>query len=341
VGLTIHNKLKLTGKDPRKVIAKVRQLALDLPFEEVGELLHLRGQECDCEARRTELKGTGPDRDETLFWFLIQSRRSVALPWNKRRYSVDVAPKEIVGFTLWPGPGCEASNIGLCRYPETIEVTYKPEDDQRFQEKAETKGWTEWTFSWPKYRRWLAKHGAQPTYAEQRLVPIQAAGWSWSSFCKTQYASDPACGGVANFLRCHVSVITLLERIAKIDGVSVRIDDEGKYGSSTYSDDYKEASAAGLKPTYRRHKGRYSPAALVKELGEWNEAIAALSGSLTDALGGNGMTLAAPIKNFANFEALEFRCHKNRDLRPFLDIMRQIAEEARDSRAKQDDGSGK
>ena len=37
-------------------------------------------------------------------------------------------------------------------------------------------------------------------------------GWRWSSFCKTQYASDPKCGGVTNFLRCHLTVIALLDR---------------------------------------------------------------------------------------------------------------------------------
>ena len=36
-------------------------------------------------------------------------------------------------------------------------------------------------------------------------------GWRWHSFCKTQYASDPRCGGVENFLRCHLCVVKLLD----------------------------------------------------------------------------------------------------------------------------------
>jgi hypothetical protein len=44
------------------------------------------------------------------------------------------------------------------------------------------------------------------------------SGWSWQSFCKTQYASNPDVGGIANFVRCHVSVVRLLDR-AKAMGI--------------------------------------------------------------------------------------------------------------------------
>ena len=59
-------------------------------------------------------------------------------------------------------------------------------------------------------------------FTEARKISPRLGGWHWSSFCKTQYASDPRCGGVANFLRCHISIITLLDRIAKLlDGDAV------------------------------------------------------------------------------------------------------------------------
>src|SRR5579864_7085374 len=33
------------------------------------------------------------------------------------------------------------------------------------------------------------------------------SGWGCSSFCKTQYASNPRCGGASNFVRCHLTII--------------------------------------------------------------------------------------------------------------------------------------
>ena len=36
-------------------------------------------------------------------------------------------------------------------------------------------------------------------------------GWSWSSFCKTVYAANPEVGGVENFLRCHLAIVSLLD----------------------------------------------------------------------------------------------------------------------------------
>src|SRR5438874_2482473 len=106
-------------------------LALDLPFEQVGEIVNLSGKQCDTEARRKELQN-GDEKNESLFWLLIQAGKSVRCPWNKR-ISRKVNPTRIIAFDTWPGPGSEAANLGLCLYPAEIEWEYKPEDDQRFQ----------------------------------------------------------------------------------------------------------------------------------------------------------------------------------------------------------------
>ena len=160
-----------------------------------------------------------------------------------------------------------------------------------------------------------------------RTVPTKLTGWHWGSFCKTQYASDPTCGGIPNFLRCHISVITLLDRMAKLPGLKVRVDDEGKYGPSTYSDDWKEATEAGRKPTYRRHKGRYNPAALAKEVGEWNTMIAGL-GWRSQRCDLPVADAESPIKDFPNFEQLEFKGQNQKHLAPFLQAMKELASSA-------------
>ena len=113
----------------------------------------------------------------------------------------------------------------------------------------------------------------------KRRVRTGLTGWCWSSFCKTQYASNPACGGVQNFLRCHLNVIALLD-FAKSLGMVEGVKDEGSYWETRDVE------------------------ALAREVGSWNEMIAAFAGQFKDALGAG---VVSEIANFPNFEHLEAR----------------------------------
>ncbi len=297
------------------------------PFEEVSEIVDLRGEHCNTESRRAELQQNGATKNESLFWLLIQAGQHVQCPWNKR-ISRTVNPTRIIAFNTWPGPGSEPANFGLCHYPAEIEWEYTVEDDQSFQSASkEELGWHR--FDWLKWDRHCKRtHSftrSPAAFTENRMVPTNLSGWHWHSFCKTEYASNSECGGIPNFLRCHISVITLLDRIAKIPGVRVNVDDEGKYGPSTYSDDWKEAHEAGRKPSYRRHKGLYNPAALAQEVGEWNTMVAGFASALSDALGDSGTKLEAAIKEFPDFEQLEFKGRNQKYLTPFLHAMKTLA----------------
>lgn len=313
MGLTIHYQLHAdTTTDPLSVVRMVRQargFALDLPFAKVGRVVDLRGEQCQFERRREELQKSKPD----LFWLLIQATSpSVKCPWNKR-ISRSIAPERIVAFTVDVGDGCENMNVGLCTYPEQIEWGYRVEDDQRFESTSKERE-LRWTFDYDRFNRYRRRvPGA--VMRELRTVPTGLAGWNWHSFCKTEYANNAECGGTKNFLRCHIAVVTLLERIATVPGLKVRIEDEGHYGPGTYADDWAEATAAGRKPRYRRHKGKYSPAELAREIGESNERLAAIFGVLKDKL---GPTVEGPIQQFQNFEQLEFRGRQQQPLRSFL-----------------------
>jgi hypothetical protein len=106
------------------------------------------------------------------------------------------------------------------------------------------------------------------------------SGWHWGSFCKTQYASNPQCGGVPNFLRCHLTVIAMLDR-AKELGCLEEVSDEGGFWE------------------------RRDLPALVREIGSWNEMIAAFGGKLKDLLGNGPLNLESAIAQFPNFERLE------------------------------------
>lgn len=101
--------------------------------------------------------------------------------------------------------------------------------------------------------------------------------WSWGSFCKTQYASNPECGGVENFLRCHLAVVGLLDH-AKNLSILKDVRDESEFWEKR---DLK---------------------ALVGEVGKWNTMIAGWAGRLKDAFGDG---VIAEIARFPNFEHLE------------------------------------
>ena len=111
-------------------------------------------------------------------------------------------------------------------------------------------------------------------------LKTKLSAWRGGFFCKTQYASDPKCGGVANFLLCHLSVIAMLDK-AKQFGCLEEVNDEGDFWQKR---DLK---------------------ALVQEIGSWNEMIAALGGRLKDLLGDGPLGVEAPITQYANFEQLE------------------------------------
>jgi hypothetical protein len=121
-----------------------------------------------------------------------------------------------------------------------------------------------------------------PAVIETSGGPLKTrlSGWRWSSFCKTQYASDPNCGGVPNFLQCHLSVIALLDK-AKELGCLAEVHDEGGFWEQR------------------------DLQALVQQIGSWNERIAALGGKLKDLTEGSPLELESAISRYPDFEQLE------------------------------------
>jgi hypothetical protein len=185
MGLTIHYQLTTPGDEAhaRKLVQHLHQAALDLPFQHVGEIVELRGDQCDYTKRAD---------DDPYRWLLVQAGSYIALPVSpsEKRQGVtrhlDVRPLHIIAFETEPGDGCEQANFGLCQYPGEV--------------------------SDPGSGRHLTK----------------MTGWSWHSFCKTHYASDPRCGGLPNFLRCHLGVVALLDEAKRL-GCLTSVSDEGDF----------------------------------------------------------------------------------------------------------------
>lgn len=117
------------------------------------------------------------------------------------------------------------------------------------------------------------------------------SGWRWSSFCKTQYASNPDLGGLENFLRAHVGLIGLLDyanKLGILDGVS----DEGGFNE------------------------KRDVEALIEEVGNWNQMIAGFFGGMKDAISAAGeetRMLVSEIAKFPNFEHLEAKDRLKRE----------------------------
>jgi hypothetical protein len=110
------------------------------------------------------------------------------------------------------------------------------------------------------------------------LCRYDRPGWRLHSFSKTQFAGVH---GWEHFQRCHCVVIDLLAALRPL-GFKVRINDEGEYWP------------------------RRSTAALRRNLGEMNAAIAGAAGALKDANEEcGGPPVQSPIFAHPQFERLE------------------------------------
>ncbi len=333
MGLTIHYGLTSKTRSTEKakaLVERMRQLALDLPFEKVDDAVQHLGPDV-CQRPIDDLRP-----DQQLFSTVLDGCQHVNIPWHRKQEgSINVQPMEILSFWTVPGPGSEWASFGLARYPAEIEVTYSPKSDDRFIKTITNGGSTRWQFDWDRWERWLQRNGhnrwelpEDEKFQEKRKIKTGLGStWRYSSFCKTQYASSADCGGIPNFIRCHLSVIHLLDRIGQLPTMKVEIDDEGKYGRSYYTDD-----PWAKKRVYTWHDGKYDVKALVEEVGEWNEMIATTFGAISDVLKASGSAVGvdSPISSFPDFEHLEFKGQQNHQhLGPFLQAMKQLADQQR------------
>jgi hypothetical protein len=237
MGLTIHYGLSTDRTEVelvRSLVQEFRRLAQQIPFQAVGEIVEFEGDGCQHEG------SDGSDR-----WLKIQAGQYV----ERGEHFLHVLPVHIIAFTTVPGDGSEPANIGLARYPESIQVE---------------------------------RNG------RRQRIRTNLRGWSWKTFCKTQYASNPECGGVPNFVRCHLSIVSLLDAIKNRQLATVKVTDESDYW------DHRDVRK------------------LAETVGEWNQMVAAVVGQFKDA--GEG-AIEAPITEFPNFEHLEAKGRDELDKR--------------------------
>jgi len=100
MGLTIHYELTTTTGDEahaRKLVQQLRQAALDLPFQHVGEIVELRGDQCDYKQRAD---------NDPYRWMLIQAGTFIALPVTpaERRQGITGSGAQAPGSPLTGPP---------------------------------------------------------------------------------------------------------------------------------------------------------------------------------------------------------------------------------------------
>lgn len=105
--------------------------------------------------------------------------------------------------------------------------------------------------------------------------------WSWTSFCKTQYASNPEYGGLENFLKCHLMIVKMLDAACEL-GITCSVIDETGYWEHRNIEE------------------------LAKIVHQHNLLIAAFTGKIKDDLATEGIvSTQSPIFDYPNFEYLK------------------------------------
>jgi hypothetical protein len=250
MGISIYYtlKAKIDAEGARRLVRKLHQRVSKLPFDDVTPIFEIDPPDGKFVFEEFALKGYRPG-----LRYLERKRE------DGRTEMVGVPPLHSIFFSA-NLEGSETAQFGLATHPP---VVVHREDVVRQGADG------------------IEEHlmGAGPTVE----FPTRLRGWySWTSYCKTQYAGDPKLGGDTNFLRAHVSIFKAVEA-AKGLGFKTHIRDDAKYW---------------------RHK---SEKKLLAELHRWDELIAGFAGGMKDHLKSAGMadSVASPIFERGDFEHLE------------------------------------
>jgi len=108
MGLAIHYGLTTSLGEPadiRQLVEAVRQFALDLPLESVGEVVEFTDDDDE-------------PQDAAEHWLRIQSESYVQI--GESYYPIP--PTHVIAFSTHPGAGCEPANFGFCTYPDFLDA---------------------------------------------------------------------------------------------------------------------------------------------------------------------------------------------------------------------------
>ena len=131
----------------------------------------------------------------------------------------------------------------------------------------------------------------------------QAEFGKWGSFCKTQYANDPRCGGFQNFQRAHLGVVAMMDKLIEL-GFKVHVSDEGDFWEN-------------------RDIGK-----LAKEISSWDSFIAGFMGVFKDSIPANSeFGVESAMDGRPDFEQLEMQAYKIENVGEHLKKLRRVMDE--------------
>ncbi|HEY9838269.1 MAG TPA: hypothetical protein V6D27_15370 [Vampirovibrionales bacterium] len=268
MGLTISYDFNLGSNSlelAREKIHALHQAAMNLPFENVSEVVELVGEEWRAQRNL---------REDLQRFLKVEAARGIE--YENSYFFVDAL--ELIAFTVLPGKGCESANFGLALFPETTQVKLRKPEPGADPNQIKPWGWEDFKIKLEERRTGKIDESK----VELRTIPTNLPHWSWSNFCKTQYASNPEYGGMKNFLKCHGLVIELLD-IAQDLEILESVYDEGGYWDS-------------------RNTQKLS-----QSVGNYNALVAGVVGGLKTLLNQEGIEAQtqAPITDYPNYEYLE------------------------------------
>ena len=269
MGLTISYDFYLGSNSielAREKIHALHQAAINLPFEKVSEVVELVGEPCPEQHNKME-----------ELHRLLQLEAARGVEYENSYFFVD--PVQIIAFTVLPGKGCEFANFGLALFPETTQIRFRKPKPGADPKESKPWGWEDFKIKLEERR---TGKKIDETKVEVLTIPTNLTHWSWSNFCKTQYASNPEYGGMNNFLKCHGLVVQMLD-IAQDLGILKSVDDEGGYWESRNTQ------------------------TLSQSVGNYNALVAGVVGGLKTLLTQEGIEAKtqAPITDYPNYEYLE------------------------------------
>ena len=217
----------------RALLQQIRARALRLKFDVVTDLREISDPKLlqptvdDCVANRG-------------LWAVRAAIAHVVLPWSVRvirdsdgneervGHEVPVLPAYWLGFTARSAYGAELTDIYLATHPPTVEVLWEAADNIRYN-KFENSGYGAHKVF--QYHTWSKAGKPQP---EMRIIPTKLSGWFGRDYCLSQGALTSLCGSFPNFLRAHLSLLTLLEFANGLSSqLIVSIDDETEFGRNS------------------------------------------------------------------------------------------------------------
>jgi hypothetical protein len=207
--------------------------------------------------------------------------RAMGLPFSGVSELVQLSEAELTG--PWPMQG-----LAFPRLEDVVNVAARSEREDIYCRQTGVTGDDRWRVDVPSSFPVRAigfsvapGPGSEPAafgLATER--PPGTASWSWHSFCKTQYASNH---GEENFLRCHVSLVAVLDAARDL-GFEVDVHDEGGYWESR------------------------DTRALLERVGEMNRLVAKIAGAFVDRARDAGVDtrqVRGEIFEHPDFERLE------------------------------------